>query len=334
MVDASIEDFRPSDRKDETNVSGDPARRLFGSTGLEADFWWSLLNLDIIPSARLELSRDVRTGRSSFGVLLPPSEPVVNLLPLPRIGFVQRPTETIALKANVGHYARLPSFTELYGNTGFLVGDTTLRPETAVNGDLGLTVRLDGSRGGVTLDASAFGARVEDLIQFQQDAYGRAHPRNIGSARIAGVETSAEARLSQWARLVAQLTYTDAQDTSNIRAHNGRQLPLRARYRAYLRPELRRLSLGRGFEIGTYADLDMTSGDFLDAANLVEVPARVMFGAGASIDWAPTGLSLVASGQNLGDSRISDVAGFPLPGRAFYLTLAGRLGNEPKETAQ
>jgi iron complex outermembrane receptor protein len=333
ILDGRWEQFFPRDLHRGAPRSGDAARRRFGSVGVEANVRWPALRLEIIPSARLELARDVRTGRSRFGELLPPEAPVRHAQPLGRIALVQRPHEQLVLKANLGRYARIPSFNELYGNSGFLVGNTGLQPEQALNGDLGASFTAptgrDGS--GLTVEVAAFGAWVDQLIQFQQDAYGRAHPKNIGQARIAGLEASAEGRLSRWGRLFAQFTFTDARDTSASAASGDRQLPLRPRLRAYARAELRRLNVGAGFRLGAYADTDLNSGNFLDPANLVQLPTRSLFGAGATLEWIPAGLRLTASAQNLGDSAISDVAGFPLPNRAFYVTLAGTFGESHKE---
>jgi vitamin B12 transporter len=330
VLDGRAERFRPSDQRQGATLTGEPAERLFGSAGLEADLWWRRLGLDVIPTVRLELARDRRSGRTAFGALAggPAQE---NVQVLPRLGLVNRPSADVILRANVGRYARLPSFVELYGNSGFLVGNLDLAPESAWNGDLGGAFSHDGPRGGLTVEASLFGAMVDDLIQFQQDAYGRAHPRNIGHARILGVESQVQGRLGRWGRLLTTLTFDDARDTSASTASRARQLPLRPRFRSYTRPELRGAELG-GLRFGAYSDLDVTSGDYLDPANLVEVPRRVLVGAGAWVEWPDAGIRLLASAQNLGDSRISDVAGFPLPGRAFYLTLSARLVRTPAST--
>ena len=42
---------------------GVPRERLVGVAGGELDLWWRRLDLDVIPSARVEAVRDVVTGR-------------------------------------------------------------------------------------------------------------------------------------------------------------------------------------------------------------------------------------------------------------------------------
>jgi outer membrane receptor protein involved in Fe transport len=88
-----------------------------------------------------------------------------------------------------------------------------------------------------------------------------------------------------------------------------------------MRPELRRLRTS-GAELGAYVELDFTSGNYADPANLVRLPSRTLLGAGASIGLAGGRVHLIASMTNLTDASESDVQSFPLPGRAFYLTLA------------
>ena len=92
---------------------------------------------------------------------------------------------------------------------------------------------------------------------------------------------------------------------------------------------MRGLPLSARTALGLYVDVDATSGNFLNSPNTAQVPARLVFGAGVSLAM-PANLKLVLSAQNLGDSRINDVTGYPLPGRACYATLTWSYDN-PKE---
>ena len=322
IVDGRNEQLAPHDRRDGVETSGDTSSRRFGSAGIEADTWWERLRLGVIPSLRGELGRDVRSGRTAFDNFIPAGPPVTYSQLLGRVGLLQRPTDALTLKANLGRYARQPSFLELFGNNGFIMGDPDLKPEAAINGDLGAAWRKENPAGSLTVEGALFGAAVSDLIQFQQNAYGRSHPENVGRARILGIELCGDGRLGRHGRLIAQVTYTDARDTSTNTGSRGRQLPLRPRFRAYARPEIRAIDIGK-VRTGFYADADITSGNYVDSANLDELPARFLIGAGASLEWPRAGLRLTASLQNLSNSLISDVAGFPLPGRALYVSLTG-----------
>jgi iron complex outermembrane receptor protein len=331
VFDTRYDRFQPSDALG--NVpTGAPATRLFGAAGVESDFWIHPIRFDVIASLRLEAARDETSGRDYFGnLLLSTSGPVNHVLPGARLSLVKELTGWFSLRANGGHYARLPSTIELYGNTGYLLGDPTLKPETGFNADAGPLVSWKLGSSKVRWSTAAFASLVSDLIQYQYISGGRARPQNLGSARILGVESEATLEFGRHARVVAAGTFTDARDTSPVAAQNGKQLPLRPRYRFYARPEWRAVQIGSRITLGFYAELDATAGNFRNAPNTDRVPARFLVGAGAYAE-LPAHFSLRVSGQNLANSQIRDLANYPLPGREIYLTLAwSSANNKPKE---
>jgi outer membrane receptor protein involved in Fe transport len=99
---------------------------------------------------------------------------------------------------------------------------------------------------------------------------------------------------------------------------------------ATVRPELRGLRV-LAAELGAYVELDVTSGNYVDPANLVLLPSRVLLGAGASMGFERDRVRLIASVNNLTNASESDLLSYPLPGRAYYVTLAITLGSQPKE---
>jgi iron complex outermembrane receptor protein len=235
------------------------------------------------------------------------------------------------LRANIGRYARLPSTSELYGNTGYVLGNAALKPESGLNADAGPVISWKRGTSRVHWSTAAFASLVSDLIQYEYVGGGRTRPRNFGSARILGVESDATVELGRHARVVAAGTVADARNTSPVASENGRQLPLRPRYRLYARPEWRAVGIGTNIALGFYAEVDATAGNYLASNNIVEVPARVLFGAGVYAS-LPGNFCLRASGQNLGNAAIYDMTGYPLPGREVYLTLAwSTANNKPKE---
>jgi vitamin B12 transporter len=172
----------------------------------------------------------------------------------------------------------------------------------------------------------AFGSSVRELIQYQQAGQGVQRARNIGQARVVGVESSVRLEWAEHLRLGAQATWTDARDTSMRASARGKHLPLRPAYRGHVRPELRAVPLSGTATGAVYAELDLTDGNYLDPANLVRMQRRVLLGAGASIDGLFGRWRLVLSARNLLDSRIHDLAGYPLPGRTLFATLGLGLG--------
>ena len=136
MAEARRETFQPVNHLEATPV-GVPAERLVGAAGVETDFWWRRIDLDIVPSARVEVLRDIVTGRDAlFQRQRPASAPIVHTLPIARLGLARPLGSHATLKANAGRYGRAPSFLELYGDTGPMLGNPLLRPEVGWNGDL------------------------------------------------------------------------------------------------------------------------------------------------------------------------------------------------------
>jgi outer membrane cobalamin receptor len=318
LLDVRGESFVPVDLK--TDERGVASSRVSGAVGAEAAFRLGAARLSMTPSLRLELSRDVSAGRDNFGGLAGPDLPVVRALPIARLAITQSPRDGILLRANAGRYVRLPSFVELYGNTGFILGNRELAPERGTTADVGAAYDISAGALALTADAAAFAVMTEDLIQFQYNAYGVARARNIGRARILGIESSGELRFHA-ASLYAQLTWTDARDRSNSAAAADRQLPYRPLLHLTVRPELRRMRVG-AVEVGAYLELDVSSGNYVDPANLVRLPSRVLLGAGASLQLDDGRVRLVASASNVTDASVIDMIAYPLPGRAFYLTIA------------
>ena len=109
------------------------------------------------------------------------------------------------------------------------------------------------------------------------------------------------------------------QDTDNrsrvVPRYAGKQLPERPADELYTRVELFS-ERGRA-----YYEFNFVSGNFLDQINFDLVPSRGVHTIGAAYRIVePVTMSVEA--RNLTDNRISDVAGFPLPGRAFFGTVA------------
>lgn len=320
LAEGRFERFEPTDALRSPPI-GAPASRASFAGGVEVGVRLEALRLDVTPSLRLEGARDAVAGRTVLGGFAPAVEPVWRTYPVARLALVQRPHPAWTLKANVGRSARLADFSELYGDSGFIVGNPALRPEAGITADVGVgwTQRAD------TCAASAelfgFAASLNDLIQYQQSGSGVSRAANVGQARILGAEASARVELGALVRLSGQLTFTDARDTTRLASTGvAKLLPLRPRGHANLRVELRRVPLLWRLEGGAYLEGDATEGNYLDPANFIGLPPRLLLGAGVTVAWSPY-LRLVFSARNLTDSRLSDFGGYPLPGRSFFATL-------------
>ena len=310
-----------------------PGSRVFGAGGAEARTVIHPLRLAVIPSLRLEAAKDTITRPERYRLMGANTQPATYWLPNARLALLQWTSDQVTLRANLGRYGRLPSMIERYGNTGQLLGNPNLVPETGTNADVGASWTRKGERLRLSLDGALFAAWANHLIYFRQvGTYMR--PANLGSARILGAETSVTVDWRRRYRFFGQTTFTDARDLEDVSCCYDKQLPHRPRLRAYARPELRNLVLAGRWRWGLYADLDVTSGNYLDSANLVEVNPRVLFGAGGQIEAPHWGLRLAASAHNLANTPVLDLVGYPMPGRSVFLTLQWSTPDPNKETPE
>ncbi len=300
-----------------------PARRLLGVAGAELAVHARGADLDLIPSARVLGLDDVVTGQSPAGISLPAGPARRRLLPTYRLGAVRPLGARLTLKANVGRYARPPSFLELYGNgSDRLLGDPALLPERGTNADLALWLDRPGARLAITSRTTLFGALADDLIYWQPNAEGPARATNLAAARVYGAEQELRMEVGRHLRAVAQATATVAVDGSASSVSHGRQIPHIPRYAAYARPELGRIAWPGGVEMGAYADATLWAGNYDDAANVVRVPTQVLVGAGLTVLWLRAHLRATASALNLTDLDTWTFTYWTLPGRTLFLTLA------------
>ena len=320
VVEGRRETWRPEDELAAIPV-GLPARRLIGVGGAELDVRIAPLDLNVIPSVRAEASSDLVSARDPAGVPIA-ATPIDRVLPVWRLGLVRPLGAAAAIKANIGRYSRIPSFLELYGNgTGRLLGNAALAPERGTNGDLALWIDHRGDRVAVSSRTVAFGALVDDLIQWQSSSWGQARAGNIASARVWGAEQELRFEPGRRVRVVGQFTYLVATDSSDNLSRRGKQIPFHPRYRGYLRPELVRLPLVGESTLSLYVDGDLRGETYADPANLQPFGTRLLLGAGASLGWMQGRLRLTASAANLTGSRIEDFGDWSLPGRSVYLAL-------------
>ena len=215
----------------------------------------------------------------------------------------------LAFKANAGRVFRIPSFFELFGDRGGVVGNVNLRPEYGFAWDGGVRY----SDGTNTLELALFDHRYEDLIQFVHTSQATSRPVNIGNARVYGLEITARRRFGPRLELSGNYTFQDARDQSAIPYLAGNVLPNRPPHALFVRAKAQ---LGRW----TLAyDYSLEDGSFLDQANRRPLSMRQIHNAGVIVD-TRLRLQIGLEARNLSGAQIADTWGYPLPGRAFFLS--------------
>jgi iron complex outermembrane receptor protein len=165
----------------------------------------------------------------------------------------------------------------------------------------------------VRAEYAYFDNDIDDLIVLVLNNPAYATPINVRGARIRGHEVSLQARLARYVRVAGNYTRQDAENRSRVYGgiYDGKQLPGRPRDEVYTRLEL----TGRPGSL--FYEYTHRSRLYLDQANFRRVGSRDVHSVGAA--WPVlASLTLSFEARNLTDDQTSDVAGFPLPGRAFY----------------
>ncbi len=298
-------------------TSGPDRWRHATTWSLGADVYLLKQTLVLTATQRWEENTDEFFDPPRFPWLPPtPQGVATHRTDTPSLGARWQPVAWLAVKANAGRYYRLPTFLELFGNTGSVTGSSTLEPEEGENRDLGVVLNFPRARAfrSLFLEVSRFDNKAENLILFFPNSQYTVKPVNIGSSRIRGWEVSGAAAWRSL-ELAAGYTLLDTEDTSEIPYYNGNQLPSRPE-------DDLNTSLSFTWRVlrATY-EFHYMSANWLDQANLREAPSREMHNLAFLVRTPLQGLSFALEGLNLTDERPVDVAGYPLPGRSFYTTL-------------
>lgn len=218
----------------------------------------------------------------------------------PRAGFVHFLTPDLRLRGGVGRTFRGPTFGEL-----FFPGcsNSMLRPEDAWQADLGLERSL---RPELLLRLNGFYTDAQNLI------IGGCSPRNIGSARVAGLSADVVGRLTDQWLVSGNLTWTSGVDRTT-----GLSLLRLPTWQANL---ILRHAMQAGTTISLLANYVSERAD-LDfstfPATRVTLPGYVT--VGLRYEFTVGGRAFRVGIDNLLDARNETLKGFPAPGRTFFL---------------
>lgn len=244
-----------------------------------------------------------------FSPLAPDSANARNLTSV-RTGVRLDLTPRLAFKANAGRVFRIPSFFELFGDRGGVVGNVDLRPEYGFAWDGGVRYSDESN----TVELAFFDQRYDDLIQFVHSSQATSRPVNIGRARVYGLEMTAQRRFGPRFNISGNYTFQDARDRSAISYLAGNVLPNRPPRALFVRAAAR---MGRWTMVYDYS---LEDGSFLDQANRRPLSMRQIHNAGVKVD---TGMRLRIGleARNLSGAQVADTWGYPLPGRALFVSV-------------
>jgi outer membrane receptor protein involved in Fe transport len=235
---------------------------------------------------------------------------------------------------------RPPDFTEIYGNTGAIVGNPSLVPETGLTLDFGWT-RLNSSHWLSHLQLSAFGRQSENEIIFIQNAQRQSIPLNFEQTRVLGVEGEGTIELGEHWAFDSSISYTYSENRSELSSLNGKELPNLPKLVGSQQMRWK----NEKWWLGT--DVYWSDGNYWDASNQRKAPTR--FVHNATIRHKLNSINVEFAGRNLWDrivvetpvdplnldlgmqpEAVQDFLGYPLMGRSvsFSLTWIPNEGNQ------
>ncbi len=249
------------------------------------------------------------------------------LEPAGRVG-AQLGDAPVALFVNAGRYARVPTLAELYGLSGAVRGNAALSSERGVSADVGVraTAPARSALAGGSIDLFAFARRADGLVAYERSGLGYVRPYNVGAARVLGLELLASYRAARWVRAELAATLLDPRDVSPDRVTANALLPYQPRLIAVPRVELStRAPLPGVAEAKLAASYFYSASRYADAAGLVVLPAQQSLDVEGEVSLLGEHLAVRGRVANVLDQARTDLIGYPLPGRAAYLALEGRL---------
>jgi vitamin B12 transporter len=229
-----------------------------------------------------------------------------------------------------GTAIKSPTFSQLFANTAFEVGNPGLTPEHSTNSELGVEQRLRGNH--TTLRATFFYQKFKDLIQYVSAAPGDPTYVNLGGTRSRGLELSLISVPSRRLSIAAHWTFlsttvTDTGVSSSAEVEEGQPLVRRpassggATAEYHLGPAMVSVT---GSWIGPRYDVDFNS--FPEARVTLPSYFTADLGVDAPIRRATSrtmGFDLTLRGENLFNAVYQQALGFP--GRGRTLLVGGRL---------
>ncbi len=235
---------------------------------------------------------------------------------LPRAGLTCAPADGLVLRFGIGRSLRTPSIDELYrpSEAGFS-GNPALSPETAWEAELGADWGIEHLRA----SAGVFARSISDVILYVNRNAFEVRPENLGDARALGGELELDGDLTLGlVRLRASgslsLLFSELVET-------GERLPTQPLYSAAGQLDL---GIGPVTVFTSVRGFGPTSTRVGSDREETRVPVFVRWDAGleaSPLDW----LSVAFRTTNLLDDRgLQSVNKIPLPGRAYFVSLAVR----------
>ena len=240
----------------------------------------------------------------------------------PSVGLSWEPVpDRVVVAAHWHETVRQPTWVELFGQPGGLVGNRNLQPEDVVGRDLG--VRWSAPGAGTVLRVTAFEQITEQTILWYLAGFGMVKPSNAGRTRTRGLEVEGVVQRGPF-DLALNVTRQDAEDRGGLDDINkGNALPFLPDWEVYadLRCQLGDWRPGVTYvhESAAFTDRYNDPGARTPVVNLINLSLAHTWRGGI---WGEGREAVVTVEMiNVTDRQNYDVENYPLPGRSLRLAV-------------
>ncbi len=299
------------------------SRRNYISAAAQESLYFFNQRLLLTPAAHYQWYDDkLNSATSSYGVPIPGQTRKHDNLS-PSLGLRLDLWGPFQLRANAACYYREPSFFELFGDRGLVVGNPDLKAEKGENYDLGLICNWSPPwswLGRVELEGIVFYSKIKNMITQIYDSRGIGRSDNIARARIGGFEGKFLADLGPYLTLSGNGTWQNTADRGEIDAFRNNDLPGRWQRSFMGRVE----GHVKGFKV--YLEYLLSKDMYYDSANLLPADTKRLLNLGFS--WTqplPTGsVTFDFTVRNINGDIYQDFNGYPMPKQEYYTNLTYR----------
>jgi iron complex outermembrane receptor protein len=320
-ISASIERYSHRDSPDSGgDVRYPTQRRIKTSAALEDEMVMWNDRLFISPQARYEIWHDSFVDEGDFGSGTGERKTQDRGAPAWQMGLRWYPVkDRFYLKGSVGQAVRIPTFTEFFGDRGYIIGNPDLEHERSLNSEGGAGITLEKGKGilqRALLECVFFRNIIYDYIALIYNSQYTLKPQNIGRAEINGCELAASADMLSHLSMSANYTFQRAINKGNLPSYHNKYLPHRPLHEASGRVKIFNSMASLSYEIS------YTGFNFMDPYNTESyfIDYRIVHNLEARVEPLEM-MTVTFEIKNFTDNHVSDVYNTPLPGRSYYLPL-------------
>lgn len=296
-----------------TPPDGPLSQRHMIGIGLEDEMSFLSDKIIIDPSIRFQIFVNDLSGADPSRTQRTTDNNVTDQQISAKLGLKLSPWPFLNFKSNLFRGFRQPTFAELFGDRGTIVGNPQLQPEESFNFDFGfeLVQKNLGFLDWFQLSMVYFRHNIDHLIQFSQTSQFTIRADNLNEALIQGGEFATAFRLFKHFRCSSHYVYQIAKDDEPTSPTFGLFLPGRPKHQFFMEADYQ-------FRyVRPFVELQMMGNNYLDSQNLLLASRRTLLASGLHVSPVKK-LTLTFQVKNTLNDQIVDVVGYPLPGRSYW----------------